>query len=93
MLHHFTNAFRPCYGPSPEDHGGHWSRYNIYGGTYLHAYDIRTVATSASTVEAPSAQICFHKFPELESHTVFTANSIVYPVCEIEGMCLCLYFQ
>ena len=69
---------------------------NLYGGTYLHADDIRTLATSASTLQAQISDVLkftsnnFLQINPAKCEIVSFAqrNSVDDPVCEIEGKLL-----
>ena len=69
---------------------------NLYGGTYLHADDIRTIATSASTLQAQISDVLkftsnnFLQINPAKCEIVSFAqrNSVDDPLCEIEGKLL-----
>ena len=69
---------------------------NLYGGTYLHADDIRTLATPASTLQAQISDVLkftsnnFLQINPAKCEIVSFAqrNSVDDPVCEIEGKLL-----
>ena len=68
------------------------SMNNLYGGTYLHTDDIRTLATSASTLQAQISDVLkftsnnFLQINPAKNEIVSFAqrNSVDDPVCEIE---------
>ena len=69
---------------------------NLYGGAYLHADDIRTVATSVSTLQTQISKVLefastsFLNLNPSKCEIVSFAqrNSVFHPTCEIEGKCL-----
>ena len=72
------------------------SMSNLYGGAYLHADDIRTLATSVSTLQAQISEVLkftsnnFLQLNPAKCEIVSFAqhNSVDDPVCKIEGKLL-----
>ena len=66
---------------------------NLYGGAYLHADDIRTLATSVSSLQAQISEVlnfASNNFLQLNPNkceivSFAQHNHVDDPVCEIEG--------